>query len=320
MKPRIFIGSSAEGLEVAKKVKEYFDEDYICHIWDEGIFKENENFLETLIKSASLFDFGFLIFSKDDVTIKRHTQFASARDNVMFEYGLFLGRLGVKRAYIIAENGVDIPSDLLGITFCRYSIYEDDTHTRMIDMDGFNQSMGGLKRNIDEKVRFGYLGLLPSTIIAISYFDNFVSLVANWIKSGEPKIATANGLYKKALLYVVLPDNLDSDIKKHATVFYNRKGLKDIKMDTVHRNYPLHASSSSDREILSIYDIPTILNGLDKAIDLYFSNGYIGKTQEQKLTEIYEMENFERVLNILIERDSFCKECVIIEHESKCPK
>ena len=89
MKPRIFIGSSSEGLDVANRIKDFFKEDYDCYLWTDNIFKNNESFLETLIKSASLFDFGFMVFSADDELIVRDKHFESARDNVLFEYGLF---------------------------------------------------------------------------------------------------------------------------------------------------------------------------------------------------------------------------------------
>ncbi len=63
MKPRIFIGSSSEGLDVANRIKDFFKEDYDCYLWTDNIFKNNESFLETLIKSASLFDFGFMLMT-----------------------------------------------------------------------------------------------------------------------------------------------------------------------------------------------------------------------------------------------------------------
>ena len=45
MKPRIFIGSSSEGLSVAKRVKDFFQNDYDCFLWSDDIFKNNESFL-----------------------------------------------------------------------------------------------------------------------------------------------------------------------------------------------------------------------------------------------------------------------------------
>ena len=126
MKPRIFIGSSKEGLNVAEYIKNFFSADYDCIMWNEDIFKENENFLETLTKSASLFDFGFMVFAADDVSVVRHKKFETPRDNVLFEYGLFLGRLGTDRAFIIQDAAAKLPSDLLGITISSYNSIEDD--------------------------------------------------------------------------------------------------------------------------------------------------------------------------------------------------
>jgi len=46
-------------------------------------------------------------------------------DNVLFEYGLFLGRVGLDRAFVIAQKEAKIPTDLLGITNTRYEIEND---------------------------------------------------------------------------------------------------------------------------------------------------------------------------------------------------
>lgn len=71
MKPRIFIGSSTEGLAVAERIKNFFEPIYECKIWNDGIFQYNDNFLDTLMKSASLFDFAFMVFSADDLVLVR---------------------------------------------------------------------------------------------------------------------------------------------------------------------------------------------------------------------------------------------------------
>lgn len=48
MKPRIFIGSSTEGLAVAQRIKTFFEPDYDCYIWNDGIFQFNEGFFGNL--------------------------------------------------------------------------------------------------------------------------------------------------------------------------------------------------------------------------------------------------------------------------------
>lgn len=317
MKPRIFIGSSSEGLGVAHYIKDFFmkSDEYECIIWNEDVFKENENFLETLTKSASLFDFGFMVFTADDVSVIREQTFQSARDNVLFEYGLFLGRLGIDRAYIIQDRDTKLPSDLLGITISNYTT-KDIGGKKEPNWDELNESLTKLKKNIDDKVRLGHLGMLPSTVVAISYFDNFVRLVADWINSVEPNFEINGKKYSSAKLKVVIPADLDADLKKRATIFYKRRALEDSTMPTVHRSFPIHVSAKAEGECLEIFDMPTILNGIDKAIEMYFRVGHIGKSTDQQLAEDHELNNFERVLRLLIEQDAFCKNCVEIEWES----
>ena len=47
---------------------------------------------------------------------------ARARDNVIFELGLFMGRLGVQRAILMEPRGTDVklPSDMAGVTTVSY--------------------------------------------------------------------------------------------------------------------------------------------------------------------------------------------------------
>lgn len=311
MKPRIFIGSSTEGLPVANRIKDYFEPDYECKIWNDGIFQYNDNFLDTLMKSASLFDFAFMVFSADDLSKVRDSFFETPRDNVMFEYGLFLGRVGNQRAFVIKDKKVKILSDLLGITLADYETDDTGLATHSLEV-----TLEQLKKKIDDNVRLGQLGLLPSTVIAISYFENFIKLVADQIYP-FPRDGVMDGKkYESAKLRIVIPKDLDADMKRRATVYYVKNGLSEKVINTSHRSYPIHVQANTENEdALVIADMPTILNGIDKAIDMYFRVGHIGKSIEQELTEHREMSNFVHVLKLLVEGDAFCKECVEIVNE-----
>lgn len=311
MKPRIFIGSSTEGLEIANRIKTFFSPDYECFIWNDGIFQCNESFLDTLVKSASLFDFGFMVFSADDKSVVRDENFESPRDNILFEYGLFLGRVGLDRAFVIAENTAKIPTDMLGITQTRYDV-EINRQGKKVATNSLEVGLEKLKKQIDENLHLGHLGLLPSTVIAISYFEGFVKLAAEWIVDSTPNLELEGKKYNEGILYIKIPDTLDADIKKSATLFYRKQGLHEAKMTTGHRHYPIHFVAKEDNDVLEIYDMPTILSGIDKAIDMYFRVGHIGKSNQQQLAEDNEMNNFRRVLQLLIDEDAFCRECVRI--------
>ena len=315
MKPRVFIGSSKEGLDVTKLVKDYLSTDYDCIVWNEDVFKANENFLDTLLKAASLFDFGVMIFSSDDETKVRHKVFDTPRDNVMFEFGLFLGRVGKERAFVIQEEGCHLPSDLLGITIPFYKTTTDAEGKKHVDKGSIDEILLRVKKRMDDSVRLGQLGLLPSTVLAIGYFDNFVKLVADWICQNANNLEVGGKKYVSAKIKVVIPSDLDADIKSRATIFYRKKGFNEDQLQTIHRSFPVHVSTAEEDYALVFYDMPTTLNGIDRAIDLYFRKGHLGKSEEQQLAEVHEMANFENVLRFLISQDAFCKSCVEIVHE-----
>lgn len=320
MKPRIFIGSSTEGLSVAERIKTFFEPEYDCYIWNDGIFKFNNGFLETLLKSASLFDFSFMIFAADDISRIRKREYKTTRDNVLFEYGLFLGRVGLDKAYILKEEGVKIPSDLAGIALFSYKTkYENN---EKVPDDDFENQLVTLKKNIDEKVALGYLGLLPSTIIAISYFENFIKILVDEIMRLDDNIRIGNKNYKSAKIRIVIPKTLDADMKRQATLYFRKIHFESFSIDTAHRSYPIYVKSYSEEknnDEVIIADMPTILNGIDKAIDMYFRVRHLGKNEEQRLTEERELNNFTRVLMILISQDTYCRELVEIVDENDQP-
>lgn len=117
-RPFVFIGSSAEGLEVAKAIQANLD--FVCEsqIWSQGLFGLSEGTLETLVNALEHFDFAILALTSDDLTRSRGTEHKSPRDNVLFELGLFIGGLGRSRVFMVVDRSakLKLPSDLAGIT------------------------------------------------------------------------------------------------------------------------------------------------------------------------------------------------------------
>ena len=317
MKARIFIGSSTEGLSIAQKVKDFLATDFECSIWTDDIFEYNENYLETLLKEANLFDYGILVFTKDDFTKSRDKYFNSPRDNVVFEFGLFLGRLGRDNAFILQEENVKLPSDLWGITHATFKYKKSKilrfTKNVSLDEASLNESLSKIKRQIHEKNHLGILGMLPSTVLAIGYFENFVKPVCESLSTNNEILEKYN--CSSYSFRIILPKDLDSDIKKKANLFYKEKKYDPIKINSISRPYPLYVAidKTSNKAILS--DMPTTLNGLDKAIEIYLRKGHIGKSNEQKLLEDRELRNFEKVLRFLISEDADCRQYVNVDTE-----
>jgi hypothetical protein len=94
--------------------------DPVCEVelWTQGVFGLTQGTLESLITASSRFDFAVLVLTADDLTISRGTQKTAARDNVLFELGLFIGSLGRNRTFMLYDrtDPPTLPSDLAGIT------------------------------------------------------------------------------------------------------------------------------------------------------------------------------------------------------------
>jgi len=320
MKPRIFIGSSSEGLEIAIEVKAFFENDYEVYLWTDDIFKFNENFLETLMKEANLFDFGLLVFTKDDYTKSRLNGFDSPRDNVIFEYGLFLGRLGKNNAFIIKDEDVKLPSDLFGITHATFKCKKvkglfNKKSSLVFDRTSLLLNLAKLKKQMDEKLHLGVLGMLPSTVLAIGYFNNFIKPICEFLSSGTP-IVIEGVNYTQFIFRVILPKDLDSDIKRRAIAFYKLNNFESINIPTSIRPYPLFVAVDTSGDKLILSDMPATLSGVDKAIEMHLRIGHIGKSNEQLLLEVRELRNFGTVLEQLVKTDAFCKSFVEIEIET----
>jgi hypothetical protein len=117
-KPRMFIGSSVEGLPIAEAIQEGLEHTVESKIWSQGVFNLSLSTLETLCREVKKSDFAALVLTPDDLVQKRGTAKNAPRDNVLFELGLFMGALGRERTYIIYRQDLpmDLPTDLAGIT------------------------------------------------------------------------------------------------------------------------------------------------------------------------------------------------------------
>lgn len=121
-KPALFIASSVEGLQVADAINENLDHDVHCTVWRTGTFKLSSQTINDLVKKSSTVDFAVFVFTPDDLTTIREKQHATARDNVIFELGLFIGAIGKERCYVVKPRDVEmhLPSDLLGMNTADY--------------------------------------------------------------------------------------------------------------------------------------------------------------------------------------------------------
>ncbi|MDV2981597.1 UNVERIFIED_CONTAM: nucleotide-binding protein [Actinomycetes bacterium ARC8] len=172
-RPRVFIGSSSEGLEVARALQVLLDRSCEAEIWSQGLFEPGGFTLSSLIKAANRFDFAILVVSPDDMTTSRGAVKSTTRDNVVFELGLFMGAIGPDRTFMVYDRKTppDLPTDLAGVTPASF-----EQHSSGNLMAALGAASTLIERNIRE------IGRLPEMMRKRGYVDAESGREALWRK------------------------------------------------------------------------------------------------------------------------------------------
>ncbi len=121
--PKLFIISSSESLTLAHILREGLDGHVFSTVWDQGVFFAGGYTLEALEQQVAESDFAVAIAEPDDIVESRGSRAPTVRDNVLFELGLFMGKLSRHRSILVhpAIKDLKLPSDLQGLNLIRYA-------------------------------------------------------------------------------------------------------------------------------------------------------------------------------------------------------
>jgi predicted nucleotide-binding protein len=119
---RVFLICSSEALPIARAIRVGLEHDAQVVIWsDENIFPPGAYALESLESEVNLADFGIALAEPDDLLTSRSRTSPAPRDNVIFELGFFMSRLGRPRTMLLVpKTDVKLPSDFKGLTPISY--------------------------------------------------------------------------------------------------------------------------------------------------------------------------------------------------------
>jgi hypothetical protein len=317
MKKRLFIGSSAEQLATLNEIIKLIGDDVECIPWT-GAFEMNKSGLDSLIKQTRLSDFAILLATKDDLTKQRGENLSTPRDNVIFEFGLFLGASGSDKCYLVAEADTNLPSDLDGITVSKF--------TREVDKyNSLDKIVEDIKKHINKAEDVSALGLLPSTALAIGYYNSFIKRVCEELHRTESiNTESANVKIKSFKIKVIIPQKLDDDGVVNFAMLYNKKhGLNKastaLEATTQGRGYPFHfkidpPSTHPDNPIeIHISDVPGTLSTIVECLKLYLPATDVGPDFNMSYLEKRELDNFTKVLNFLIKKNTVTNTFVEVE-------
>ncbi len=96
-------------------------------LWsDSGFFRPGLYYLDNLIHELPEFDFAVFIFGPDDMVTSRGQLQSAPRDNVIFEFGYAMAKLGRERVFHLVPKGpginVKVLSDLAGMKPWEYQM------------------------------------------------------------------------------------------------------------------------------------------------------------------------------------------------------
>lgn len=120
--PRLFIGSSTEGKRLARALFKRLSESTAPTLWTNSVFLPGRFPIEELERRLRASDFAVFVATPDDELTKHGESTLTMRDNVLLEFGLFVGIVGRRRVFLVVPDKpqISVPSDLLGISTARY--------------------------------------------------------------------------------------------------------------------------------------------------------------------------------------------------------
>lgn len=290
MKRRLFVGSSGKNLNIAESIKKHIDA--VCSDWldvqvwaSSDVFELSKGTLESLIKASHEYDYGVFVAAKDDILWKKWIPRWIGRDNVLFEAGLFMGSLGLNRAFMVTN--VSLPSDFDGVTTIRFR--------------GKCPTEANLQKLISaiECSRRSFpLGHHQSSALAYGYYHNFLVPALRDYFRQEASFS----------MQIFIPDKV-SELFDLIERQKNRTDSEEIKV------YSRHLMKLPG-DTLAFWDIPRCLRTLESFAGFYEHQTEIGHNVNWEDWLSRELDNFQAALKVLIEQGHYSKNLVVLSMKS----
>lgn len=310
IKKKLFIGSSTEELGLAQAAKAILDKDFDVTIWNEkvwdtSIFKINQNFLSDLLKASLQFDFGILLGTNDDKVIFRGKEVMQPRDNVLFELGLFTGRLGTSKCAFLIDKEIKLLSDFNGLTLAFFDKSQ---------MDTFNSAVNDIKSlflsSSDDEINF-----FPSATLASVYFENLIVPICRFIIENGGFISKGVN-YAKCKINVIIPDRIDNDVNLQFEKLKSSILTENVSFKYAGRPRYISIDTQFKNDTLEFVDFPTIITGINHAIANLLPNDFNRLSPDYTSILERELRRFVTTLKKLLIRHGF-DEMVLVKREAE---
>lgn len=310
IKKRLFIGSSSEELLLAEKAKAILSSDFDVTIWNEkvwdaSVFKINQNFLSDLLKATLQFDFGVLLGTNDDKVEFRGQVLLQPRDNVLFELGLFTGRLGTSKCAFLIDKEIKLLSDFGGLSLAIFEKGNEKSFENAV-----KQVKDLFLASSDDEINF-----FPSATLASVYLENLIVPTCRYLIENNGYELDGKK-YKKCRLSIIIPNKINDDVNLQ---FERLKASIETKTVTINyagrpRNISIDTQIKDDT--LVFIDFPTIITGINYAISNLLPNDFNKLSPGYSSILERELRRFITTLKKLLIKHGF-DEMVFVKRENE---
>lgn len=308
IKKKLFIGSSSEELKLAEMAKSILETDFDVtiwneNVWDTSVFKINQNFLADLLKATLQFDFGILLGTNDDKVVFRGKEVLQPRDNVLFELGLFTGRLGTSKCAFLIDKQIKLLSDFGGLTLAQFEMGNTSSFKVAV-----NQIKDLFISSGDEELNF-----FPSATLASVYFENLIVPICRFIIENGGFTANERH-FKKCKVKIVIPDRINEDVNLQFERLKSSIKTENVSFKYAGRPRYISIDTQIKDDILEFIDFPTIITGINHAISNLLPNDFNKLSPDYNSILERELRRFITTLKKLLIRHGF-DEMVYVKRE-----
>ncbi|MEI9912249.1 MAG: STING domain-containing protein [Bacteroidota bacterium] len=248
---------------------------------------------------------GFSLGTNDDKVTFRGQEVLQPRDNVLFELGLFTGRLGTSKCAFIIDKEIKLLSDFNGLTLARFD---------KSDMNSFVNSVNQIRdlflASSEDEINF-----FPSATLSSVYFENFIVPICRYII--ESNGFTAQGVhYQKCKINIIIPNRINDDVNLQFEKLKGKFVTKNETFKYAGRPRNISVDTQIRKDTIEFIDFPTIITGINHAISNLLPNDFNRLSPDYDSILDRELRRFIITLKKLLIRNGF-DEMVFVKRESE---
>jgi len=286
--------------------------------WDHwrSLFSSDTAILNQFLKRLLVIDAAVLLLTDDDITSLRpgnevkDIQLLTPRDNVIFEVGAVMARVGLKRTFIVAPD-LDLKDFRILDYLSKFDILRYPTDEAMVD-DRLREIASDITRRLGAIGEDVYHSDLPAIGLCYGYVFNFLRPVLRCLADSQTLTFSDKPARKWRPEYgfqitLVIPRALwgRKDAERELAKFGNLQSTSLTFQDG--RNPGVFIEAYTEGKPLHVIDIPTTLytseNVIERVVGYWAEHGEQSDPDFRQSLVHREIQAFRRQLELIFRKD-----------------